>query len=152
MAFFATGELFGWSEADMLSGLRKAQNDLSAGSSLISVTSGDVAQQRIIQNNARERIILYQRGLYELYLQDSLTYSAYAYFDLAGQSTTRGFIGGCSIPAGAGQTPVVSQGTNFRVKNGMQQVLDETDGLWYTYVAQTVNGVKMMVLSQTGEA
>lgn len=80
MAFFATGELWGWSEAQLLAGLAKAQTDFATGSSLISVASGDVSQARMVQNNAAERIQLFKRGLYEIYVQDNTNYSNYANF------------------------------------------------------------------------
>ncbi len=82
MAFFATGQLAGWSEAQLLIGRNKAQADLASGSSLISVGSGDVNQARMIQNNAAERIELFKRGLYEIYVQDPSNYADYAnYWD-----------------------------------------------------------------------
>ncbi len=92
MPFYATGDLFGWTEAQLLEGLRSAQADLSAGSSLMSINSGDKASQRIVQQNASQRIALFKRGLYELYLQDEETYAAYENFGLDGQNSVRGVI------------------------------------------------------------
>ncbi len=90
MPFYATGDLFGWTEAQLLAGLASAQADLAAGSALMSVNSGDQASQRMVQQNAPQRIAMFKRGLYELYLQDNDTYAAYINFATEGQNSVRG--------------------------------------------------------------
>ncbi len=92
MAVTSTGKLFGWTEAQLRDGLLAAQMDHSSGSSLMSVNSGDQASQRMVQQNAAQRIEMFKGELYTLYEQDSETYSAYASFWDACQNSVRGVI------------------------------------------------------------
>lgn len=74
---------YGWTQAELLDALTKAQEDFAKGSAIISAGSGDVQSAKMIQNNAQERIFEIQRALYEL---DSDTWAAFA---TVGQNQTR---------------------------------------------------------------
>jgi hypothetical protein len=75
---------YGWTEADLLKALRKAQEDFQRGSALVGSGAGDVSSTLIMQKNARERIEELQMALYQL---NSTTYAAFA---LVGQNQTIG--------------------------------------------------------------
>lgn len=94
MPVTALTDFYGWTEAELLAALRKAQNDLSSGKMIMSAGSGDVSKANAIQLNARERIKQIKNALYELYLQDEDTYVAYADFNLEAQNESRATFGG----------------------------------------------------------
>lgn len=62
------------SAAELLALLTIAENDYAAGSALIAAGSGDVNSQRIVQNNALQRILTLQQALYQ---KDSTTYAQF---------------------------------------------------------------------------
>jgi len=78
----ALTDFYGWTEAELLAGLKSAQNDLSRGKILVSTGAGDINSASQLTNNAKERLRMFQRALYEL---DPTTYAA---FDLVGHSQT----------------------------------------------------------------
>jgi hypothetical protein len=80
MAVTALTDFFGWTEAQLLAALLKAQNDLASGKTISAAGSGEVSKQNLVQQNALERIKRIRNALYELYLQDAVTYAAYANF------------------------------------------------------------------------
>lgn len=89
MAITALGDFFGWGEAQLLASLAAAQKDLDSGSQLIAAGVGDSTSQAQIHSTARERIMRLKKGLYELYIQDNVTYAAYASFDTIGYGEAR---------------------------------------------------------------
>lgn len=80
MALAALTDFFGWEEAAILAALRKAQDNLASGITIMAAGSGEVTKQNLVQQNALERIKRLRNALYELYLQDAETYAAYANF------------------------------------------------------------------------
>jgi hypothetical protein len=80
MAATALTDFFGWSEAQLLAALAKAQENLASGITIMAAGSGEVTKQNLVQQNALERIKRIRNGLYELYLQDNTTYARYANF------------------------------------------------------------------------
>jgi hypothetical protein len=63
----------GWSQPDLESELRKAQEELAAGSQLVSAGAGDVNSSRLAREDASTRIQIILRALNKL---DPDTYPA----------------------------------------------------------------------------
>jgi hypothetical protein len=68
-------DFWGWTAPQLLTALTSAQNDLAAGSSIVSAGAGDISSARMVTNNARQRIRDIQMALYGL---DPVTYVAFA--------------------------------------------------------------------------
>lgn len=71
MAADDVSDLWGATEAELLTALSAARKDLLAGSMIQSSGGGDVNASSLIQSNARSRIREIQRALYQL---DPATY------------------------------------------------------------------------------
>jgi hypothetical protein len=64
-----------WTQAELLTALRLAQEDYAKGKTIMSSGSGDVNVAKQIQETAKSRILEIQYALYEL---DPDTYEAFA--------------------------------------------------------------------------
>jgi hypothetical protein len=62
--------------AEVLALLSKAEDDLAAGSAIISAGAGDVSTARIVQKSLEQRTKLLRQSLYA---KDSTTYAAFKY-------------------------------------------------------------------------
>jgi len=65
----------GWSQKELETSLRSAQDDYAAGKTLSSVNGGDAGSSKLVQMNPEQRI---KAILYELFLVDPDTYPASA--------------------------------------------------------------------------
>lgn len=91
----STGSLYGYTEAQLLTALRSAAADLVAGKTVIEAVSGDVQSRKQMTNSPRERMQECKANLFTLYLQDTVTYAAYAGFGNEGQNIVRADFSRC---------------------------------------------------------
>lgn len=104
------GSLYGWTEADLLTALQNAAQDLAKGVVIVESSSGDVMGRKQMTNNPRERIAEIKANLGTLYLQDPVTYIAYEGFVLEGQNVVRANFAGSAAAASNLDLSILTQG------------------------------------------
>lgn len=75
-------EFYGWSEADLLVAMRKTQEAIASGVTVVNIGTGDINTGLQQNTKPRETLALIQKALYQL---DSVTY---AVFYASGQNRT----------------------------------------------------------------